>query len=417
MNTIAISISTSLDLPAARQLRDGLATLLRAERTAAADFLVALAAFDRRRGWEPLGHATLFAFLRAELRLSSGAAFWRMSASRLLQRFPDLIEPLRDGRLCLSTTAELAKVLTEENRTGVLPRFFGLSAREAREVTASLLPREAPPLRPVVTSPGEARTSRAVQTSAADGPLPLQSATTASLETGQVAASVAFRTSETLPADSLRDGQRADVEALTADLRRLHVTVSRRFLKKVEMARDGLAHALPGATTEQVLEAALDLLLEKQARARGQVKRPRASVPESMGVAVDPGSGPADAAPSLSTPPLTEPPPPRRAGPREHVPAAVRRAVWERDGGRCQWPVDSGGCCGSTHRIELDHLVPWARWGPPTVDGLRLLCHPHNRLAARLAFGARVMNRYAGAPGYERGAYRARREPVDPESP
>lgn len=98
MTTTTVSPTPSLDLPAARQLRDGLATLLRAERTAAAEFLLALSDFDRRRGWELLGHASLFAFLHVELRLSRSAAFWRLSAARLIQRFPDVIEPLRDGR-------------------------------------------------------------------------------------------------------------------------------------------------------------------------------------------------------------------------------------------------------------------------------------------------------------------------------
>src|SRR5512140_1734189 len=149
--------ASALDLPAARRARDGLASLPRTERAAAAEFLTALADFDQRHGWEPLGHASLFAFLCVELRLSKGAAFWRLSAARLLQRFPDLIEPLKDGRLCLSTTAELAKVLTEENRAVVLPRYFGLSAREAREITAELLPCPAAPVRDVVTSGAQAR--------------------------------------------------------------------------------------------------------------------------------------------------------------------------------------------------------------------------------------------------------------------
>lgn len=95
-----------------------------------ADFLVALADFDRRRGWEPLGHASLFGFLHAELGLSNSASFWRMSAARLLQRFPGLIEPLGDGRLCLSTTAELAKVLTRNRR------HFKLTGVELADLSA-----------------------------------------------------------------------------------------------------------------------------------------------------------------------------------------------------------------------------------------------------------------------------------------
>ncbi len=390
--------ATSLDLVAARQLRDALASLLLREQAAMADFLVALADFDRRRGWELLGHASLFAFLHAELGLSNSAAFWRMSAARLLQRFPDLIEPLGDGRLCLSTTAELAKVLTEENRAEVAPRFFGLSAREAREIVAELIPREAPPFRTVVTS---ADRSSAISAAGAGAALALApSHTPAQSEASRTETdSESLLTSEVALTHPVRDiAHRDDVEPLTAELRRLHVTVSRRLLAKVETARDGLSHSIPGASTEQVLEVALDLLLEKQAKARGLVKRPRAKLPAAP--LANLGAG-ATRAPPAEAPPLalvpSEPPPQRRAGPREPIPAAVRRAVWERDEGRCTWPLDGGGRCGSTHQLELDHIDPWARWGEETVDGLRILCRPHNLLAARQAFGARCMQRYAGA--------------------
>jgi hypothetical protein len=40
------------------------------------------------------------------------------------------------------------------------------------------------------------------------------------------------------------------------------------------------------------------------------------------------------------------------------VPAHVKRAVWERDGGRCQWKLDGGGICGSTHRSSS---TTWCR--------------------------------------------------------
>jgi hypothetical protein len=59
---------------------------------------------------------------------------------------------LRAGQLCLSSVVELAKVLTADNVSEVLPRFFGLSSREAAAVAASIRPVENPPLREVVTS-------------------------------------------------------------------------------------------------------------------------------------------------------------------------------------------------------------------------------------------------------------------------
>ena len=75
-----------------------------------------------------------------------------MTAAGLIRKYPELVEPLRDGRLHLTSVTQLARVITPENRAEVLPRFFHLSKREAKEVVAELVPAAAPPLRTVVTS-------------------------------------------------------------------------------------------------------------------------------------------------------------------------------------------------------------------------------------------------------------------------
>ena len=109
-----------------------LAELLHREHAALADFLVALADFDRERRWLELGYTSLFYFLHRELGLSKGAAFYRKTAAELIQRYPEVVEPLRDGRLCLTSVVELAKVLTPENRGEVVARFFHASKRRPR---------------------------------------------------------------------------------------------------------------------------------------------------------------------------------------------------------------------------------------------------------------------------------------------
>jgi hypothetical protein len=380
--------SPSLELLEARQVRDALKQLLRREQAAMADFLTALADFDLRRGWEPLGHANLFAFLHVELRLSRSAAFYRKSAAELLQRFPEVIDPLREGRLCLSTIAELAKVLTDDNRDVVVPRFFGLSSREAQELVAELQPRPVPSTRMVVTG----QQGRSVS-STASAALPLLSLTPAPPPASDpnVVPLSRVLTSELANGGGAGPGfdrpaiKSDEIVPITADIRRVHFNVGKRVVQKLEAARDGLSHAIPSASMEQVLEAALDLLLERQARARGLVKRPRKALETSTPIA---------ASTSTPTPTPNEPPPHRRDGPREPIPAAVRRAVWARDGDHCTWPLDGGGCCGSTHRLELDHIIPWAEWGPSTVENLRVVCRRHNALAARQAFGGRVVGRY-----------------------
>ena len=89
-----------------------------------------------------LGHASLFAFLVAELGLSTSSTYWRQSAARLLQRFPEIERHLCAAEALPRPPAELAKVLTEENKDAVLPRFLGISAREAQEIAAELAPRQ-----------------------------------------------------------------------------------------------------------------------------------------------------------------------------------------------------------------------------------------------------------------------------------
>ena len=77
---------------------------------------------------------------------------------------------------------------------------------------------------------------------------------------------------------------------------------------------------------------------------------------------------------------------PRAAAP-EAITAQVRRKVWARDEGRCQWPLEVGGVCGSTWQLELDHVRPRGQGGPSTADNLRLLCRAHNAEAARRVYG------------------------------
>jgi hypothetical protein len=145
-----------MDTTDSRAFAARLASLLREEHHAMAEFLLALAEFDRRRGWVALGYSGLFPFLHRELGLSKAASFFRKTAAELVQRFPEVLEPLRDGRLCLTTVASLAKVLTRENRAEVLPRFFHRSGLEAKAIVAELVPASDPRPEPSSRSPRSA---------------------------------------------------------------------------------------------------------------------------------------------------------------------------------------------------------------------------------------------------------------------
>jgi hypothetical protein len=359
----------------ARDRSNELAALLRNEQGAMADFLLNLADFDAGKMWRDLGHASLFSYLRRELGLSAGAAQYRKTAAELIQRFPEVESALRAGRLCLSSVIEVAKVLTPENRNDVLPRFFGLSRREAEMVAASIRPAESIPLRDVVTY-GRPHAVEVRAPAASPQPsllhpasLELRPAETNETKTPR-AGDLANAAPEPLP--SATPPARDSAEPLDGEVSRFHVTVTRTLLAKLEAAKHALAHAMPGATAGEILEAGLDLLLEKAGKRRGLVEKPRK----------EPSPSKSDA-----------------------VPAHVRRAVWLRSGGRCEWRLESGEVCGSTHQLELDHHpIPRAHNGPSTEDNIRVHCRPHNLLGARRLFGDACMDRYMGRqPGQREG--------------
>jgi hypothetical protein len=61
---------------------------------------------------------------------------------------------------------------------------------------------------------------------------------------------------------------------------------------------------------------------------------------------------------------------------REKIPEAVRLFVWQRDRGQCV-------TCGSTVRLEFDHIIPLADGGSNTERNIQLLCESCNRTKGR----------------------------------
>jgi 5-methylcytosine-specific restriction endonuclease McrA len=94
-----------------------------------------------------------------------------------------------------------------------------------------------------------------------------------------------------------------------------------------------------------------------------------------------------------------------------HIPAAVKRAVSDRDQGRCAFVSEAGKRCESRRHLEYDHVEPVARGGQSTVENVRLLCRAHNQHEAERSFGAEFMERKRSEARQRRGARtRARRD-------
>lgn len=142
----------------------------------------------------------------------------------------------------------------------------------------------------------------------------------------------------------------------------LQLTMGQELHDKLLNARELLSHSIPSGDVAQVLEHALDALIPKlEQRKFAASTRPR------------PNDRPS-------------------ARPR-HIPAHVKRAVWDRDRGQCTFVSETGRRCPARTLLEFDHVDRVARGGQATIGGMRLRCRPHNQYGAERAFGAEFMRR------------------------
>jgi hypothetical protein len=77
-----------------------------------------------------------------------------------------------------------------------------------------------------------------------------------------------------------------------------------------------------------------------------------------------------------------------------HIPAAVRRAVRERDQDRCRFVDDEGRRCSERHRLEFHHRHPFGMGGDHSASNICLMCPAHNRHLAEHDYGQAAIRRH-----------------------
>lgn len=65
--------------------------------------------------------------------------------------------------------------------------------------------------------------------------------------------------------------------------------------------------------------------------------------------------------------------------PTLRISMGLRRAIFRRDKGLCQFKNSEGRICGSRFRVELDHIIPVSAGGKSSYPNLRCLCRAHNQ--------------------------------------
>ncbi len=380
--------------------------LRKEERALLVEFLEHLAEIDRRGAALAMGFPSLFAFCVDYLGLSRGSAYRRKEAARLLLRFPVIAEYLADGRLNLKNLVELKDVLEEARLIEILDRAAGRTEEQVKELVAALRPRPPMPdlfrrLPAKLASAGnhesrppggrlELFPEVAPTLVSADGAQPALPLTQAPVNVAQAAlpltlpVDVAATVPERAPAPAAPPRRATPtIEPIAAELHVLRVTVGSDFKADLDELRDELSHKFPDRGLEAVLHEAVRLALDVVRKRRR-------------------GAGKATS---------TEPPPPDK----RYIPAAIRHAVWKRDGGRCAFVGPDGRRCNSRYQVQAHHRDPFGRKGPTTIDNVSLRCSAHNLHEAERDYGRdhmdhkiRESRRRGGRASEPAGFYRHR---------
>jgi 5-methylcytosine-specific restriction endonuclease McrA len=357
------------------------------ERDATARLVAALCELDARRLYLAEGCSSLFTYCTQVLHLSEHAAYGRIEAARAAQTFPIILELLADGSLHVTAVALLRSHLTMGNHRDVLASARHKSKRQIEEIVAAMRPRPAVPasvrklpppvtIRPKPDPTGVTASAVRVTESGSLGEACETSAEGACQ--GTDAGPVSARASVPGFAAPIVEQMRpALIQPLAPERYKVQFTASRSTYDALREAQDLLRHQIPDGDVAAIVDRALTLLVAELHRTRHAATRGCAT--RRAGTAREPSTTTASSSASVRQTSIGD-----RRG--RHIPAAVRREVWTRDGGQCAFAGTSGRC---TERgfLEYHHVVPFADGGAAVADNLELRCRAHNAYEAERWFG------------------------------
>jgi 5-methylcytosine-specific restriction endonuclease McrA len=368
------------------ELLERLSVLLLNSRRTEADLVAHIGEVDRRRLYARAAAPSMFAYCTQLLHLSDAEAYLRIAAARAARQHPLLLTMLGDGRLHLSGIAKLSPHLTAQNRDAVLRRAAHRSKRQIEDLVAEISPRpDAPCLVRRLPERLEYRPTQIPSSPPAQGEpegvgarvgLPERMELRPDGVDAPVEPLPSFDPPRVDPREPSRASRRAVVEPLAPSRYKVQFTASAELRGKLERLQALLRTELPDADLGAVIDRAVTQMLQRfEARRYAQTRAPRTTAAEAI------ASASATSRPHI----------PAVA---RHVPAAVRRAVFERDGGRCRYRDGTGRRCTEHHRLEYHHVRPFAMGGDHTIDNVRLICRSHNLYLAEHDYGLGAMAVY-----------------------
>ena len=340
----------SVSLLSNQELIDYSVKLAKHENEVSLKIIDCLREAEKRMLYSELGLNSLWDFATRFLGLSSGNAQMKIDAMRVARDIPVAKAKIESGELSIPNAAKVNRFLRQERKAGK-----SYTPEEKEEVINSVL----------------------------------------GLTQSKCERVLLERSPETIPAEKVRP--------LTDTKTELKIVLDEKTMTLLERLKDLLSHKLPGATYAQLLDylarekiemlekkmmgATLAELSNHEADSESQessTQNRSTSMNKSMNTNISRSE------PKFTAPGEVQNPNPT---PRKYIAVEDHRWVMRRARGQCEIISENGIRCTSTHRIELDHVIPLFLGGKNERNNYRATCRNHNLYYAKMNLGP-MMTRY-----------------------
>ncbi|MBL6988876.1 MAG: HNH endonuclease [Bacteriovoracaceae bacterium] len=282
------------------QLLNNTKILVKKEHLISIEILDHLAEIERRKLYCYLKHSSLFAYCQGELGFSEQEAYRRIDAMRLSKKLPEVKQSLNNGSMSLTNANMVSSLFKKSNidhdkKLQIVDDIKGMTKKQC-EVKLDAIKDE---LGISIDSKAE------------------------------------------------RKGKEIDGGV------RLHLSLNKTTVVKLEKLKGLLAHTNKDHSTEELLNLMLDNLIEKIEKKK--FKSCRSATAKKH----------------------------KRQG--RYIQKSTKQVIYEKANGKCQ-------NCGSIYALEIDHLESFAKGGNSDVTNLQLLCRSCNRRKAIKEYGVEKIN-------------------------
>ena len=150
----------------------------------------------------------------------------------------------------------------------------------------------------------------------------------------------------------------------------LQITVDQETIVALQEVKELLSHTIPDGNLVDVLKYMISLTSQTLKKRKGRTEPQRSDAESTTNSVIQGGTDEK-----------------KNSVQSRSIPIEIKRKVFARAGGYCEYESADGKRCQSRHQLEFDHVVPLSQGGHHHEDSLRIFCRMHNQYRTKETHG------------------------------